>query len=78
MVEPGGEVVIHLVQAEGAADECSDSDDGRPASPQWRGTERVAEARWRAMFTPGNDHFSGHFHPRTDGTSVARLYYASP
>lgn len=81
MVEPGGEVVLRLAQAEGVrADEVHTRArrwaDGFDAV--WRSTEDRWRARWRGMFTPGNDHFSGSAPVlETDDAAVSRLYYAS-
>ncbi len=81
MVEPGGEIVIRLVQAEGA-----DSDEVCQRAQRWAAgfaavwgdTADRWRNRWREMFTPGNDHFSGNAPIlETDDTAVARLYYAS-
>ncbi len=81
MVEPGGEVVIRLVQAEGA-----DAEEVHERALRWEaGFDAVWQAtgdrwrtRWREMFTPGNGHFSGNAPIlETGDTAVARLYYTS-
>lgn len=81
MVEPGGEIVIHLVQAEGAHAEEVHQRARRWAArfdAVWQATADRWRARWREMFTPENDHFSGNAPIlETGDTAVARLYYAS-
>ena len=81
MVEPGGEIVIHLVQAEGAHAEEVHQRARRWAArfaEVWQATGDRWRTRWREMFTPGNDHFSGNAPILETGDSaVARLYYAS-
>ncbi|MEZ5145340.1 MAG: hypothetical protein R2726_22935 [Acidimicrobiales bacterium] len=81
MVEPGGEVVIRLVQAEGAHAEEVRQRARRWAvrfAAVWRATREGWRTRWRGMFTPGDDHFSGNAPILETGDSaVARLYYVS-
>ncbi len=79
--EPGDEMVIRLVQAEGAHAEEVQQRALRWTTrfdAEWRATGDRWRTRWREMFTPGNDHFSGNAPIlETDDRAVARLYYAS-
>ena len=80
-IEPGGEVVIRLVQAEGPLTREVIARTRRWAeafAQTWSRTEVGWTSRWRDAFTPGNGHFSGSLPVLdTDDRAVRRLYYAA-